>query len=611
MCAINGFNFKDERLVRGMNAVTGHRGPDGTGVFLGDGVSLGHNRLAIIDTSDAAAQPMKSCDGNFTIVFNGEIYNFKELKRELADRYSFRTWSDTEVILAAYREWGASCVGRMNGIFAFAIWDAREKSLFLARDPAGVKPLYYFWNGKTFIFSSEIKAILSHGIPRILDREAFNHYLRVLYVPEPLTMFAGIRKLPPESFATLRGVDLTIESYRKSERKADIAGTKRAAARLVKDAVCGAVRRQLVSDKPLGVYLSGGIDSSIVLHAMAREQANIDTFSVGFDLPEESQREKFNADFNLARRTAAHYCTRHHEVFLSPSEVPALFEDAVRQMDEPISNPTALSMLKLARFAKQKVDVVLGGDGGDELFGGYERYRLSIIAHYWQKLPKIVRNVAARNSLRLKKLNTPADISRYALFMFQKDAVLKRVIRDDVLDEHITGSFFEEKYFSEADSRPFEERLMEADRRSWLPDFSLMLTDKMTMSAGLEARVPFLDNEVVALAERIPFQYKTRLWGTKIILKEAFRRDIPEYLFGQPKRGWFSPAAKWLRDDTVYRMAENILSSGYYAETAPLFKSAAAREMLARHRASEEYNLVMLWALLTFQIWARGYNIRI
>lgn len=609
MCAINGFNFKDEALIYKMNEVTRHRGPDGSGVFCDGRISLGHNRLSIIDLSKAASQPMMSNNGHLAIVFNGEIYNFLELKKELSADYQFRSSSDTEVILAAYQKWGEECVSHLSGIFAFAIWDNDHQVLFLARDHVGVKPLYYFWDGKKFIFSSEIKAILEHGMSRVLDHEAFNHYLRVLYVPEPLTMFAGIRKFPPASSAVLKDGVLTIKKYwqvKFSDARLSASDT----ARVVREQVLRSVQRQLISDRPLGIYLSGGIDSSIVLDAVMSVRGSIDTFSVGFDLTENEQRDKFNADFYLARQTAQHYGANHNEVLLSSRDVLDSFEEAVWYLDEPISNPTALSMMKLAKFAKTKVDVVFGGDGGDELFGGYDRYRLSLMASYYQKLPNSLRKILSRSE-KLQKLNTPSGVDRFSLFMFQKDDILRRVVTNEFLSMDVSRNFFAEKYFKNMDDTNFEKVFMNTDRQSWLTDESLTMSDKMSMSAGLEARVPLLDLELVELAARIPLKYKISPFNTKIIFKEAFRGRIPDFLFGEPKRGWFSPAAKWLRHKKIYEMAEDVLSEKYYSETAILFAWSGVREVLERHRDKNEYNLTILWALLTFQLWAKKYNITI
>ncbi len=607
MCAINGFNFKNEELVHKMNQVTSHRGPDGAGVFFDDKISLGHNRLKIIDLSEKASQPMHSFDNKQVIIFNGEIYNFKELKNELRD-YPFKTESDTEVILAAYKKWGIECVKKFNGVFVFAIWDKEKKELYLARDHIGVKPLYYYNNGNKFIFSSEIKAILEHEIPRVLDMEAFNHYLRVLYVPEPLTMFKGIYKFPPASFGVFRNGNLNITRYWDLGDPNYLNESKDFIKKELREKILESVKRQLISDRPLGIYLSGGIDSSIVLDSVSRIRNNIDTFSVGFDLPEE-EKDKFNQDFYLAKKTAEFYKTNHHEILLNSWDVLDIFEKTIFHLDEPISNATAISMMKLAEFAKNNVDVVLGGDGGDELFGGYDRYRLSLLSGYYQKIPGIFRKILAI-SKHLGKLDVPAGMDRFALFMFQKDRILQRVIDGDILTNQ-TYEFFRREYFSVKTNRKFEELFMNTDRLSWLVDESLMMTDKMSMSFGLEARVPLLDKELVEFSWKIPLKYKVNIFNTKIILKESFKGRIPDFLFNQPKRGWFSPGAKWLRYPKIYEFAKSVLSENYHKETNPLFKWKEIKEILENHHSKKEYNFTIIWSLLTFQIWARQFKIKI
>jgi len=268
MCAINGFNFKDEKLILKMNLVTRHRGPDGTGIFLDEKISLGHNRLSIIDLSEAASQPMFSPDGNLAIIFNGEIYNFSEIKKELKDFYQFKTHSDTEVILAAYKKWGAEAVKKFNGIFTFAIWDKTKEELFLARDHVGLKPLYYFLDAGKFIFSSEIKAILEHDVPRKLNREAFNIYLRTLYAPAPLTMFEGIHKFPQAHYGVFKNGELKLVKYWEVLEIKYFDKPLKDLAEDLREEVLKSVERQLISDRPIGLYLSGGIDSSAVLDAM-------------------------------------------------------------------------------------------------------------------------------------------------------------------------------------------------------------------------------------------------------------------------------------------------------------------------------------------------------
>ena len=629
MCAVNGFNFLDRELVLKMNLANRHRGPDASGIFTEDGISLGSNRLKIIDLSENGAQPMKSFDEREVIVFNGEIYNFKELKNELKDSYPFKSESDTEVILAAWRMWGPDCVKKFNGIFAFAIWDRSRRELFLARDHAGIKPFYYYLNPSTgsgqggkFIFSSEIKSILEHDIPRRLNSEALNHYLRVLYVPEPLTMFEGIYKFPQASRGFYKSGELKIEKYWEIESSGSHPRVSKAEmGEELKNHIHRSVKSQLISDRPLGLYLSGGTDSSILLYHVSMERGKIDTFSVGFDLKESEQKEKFNADFGLAKKTALFFKTNHNEVVVGPDEVWDLLEKAVWHMDEPISNATVVAMFKLSGFAKNKADVVLAGDGGDELFGGYDRYRLSRMTTLFQKIPGFLRYPANLSS-KLKKLNTPAGIERLMLFMFQKDDILKRVTSSDYFNSDISKSFFERRYFERpseisdsglkaAFSGNFEEMLMDVDRQTWLVDFALMLTDKMSMANGLEARVPFLDKDLIEFSSRMPLKFKISPFKTKILLKQAYRGLIPDFLFDQPKRGWFSPGAKWLRYPEIYDRARQTLDKNYFSGTAEIFNWTEIAEILEKHRDGKEYNLNVLWAVLTFQIWARRFNIHV
>jgi asparagine synthase (glutamine-hydrolysing) len=607
MCSINGFTWRDETLVRRMNTVTKHRGPDGTGVFVADGISLGHNRLAIIDLSPAGAQPMKSGDGRFVIVFNGEIYNYRELKRELSG-YQWRSESDTEVILAAYERWGIATFSRLSGIFAFALWDTKEGKLLLVRDPMGVKPLYYCERGGRVIFSSEIKAILEYGdIPRRLDPLALNLYLRVNYTPAPLTMFSGIRKLPAGHLLVWKEGKFAIENYLSKEQPTHSRAPRAALAAELRRKVRESVKRQLVSDRPVGLYLSGGIDSNAVLEAMTAAQGRVESFSVGFELTEAEQREKFNADFSLARRVAKHFGATHHEVLLSPREIPQLFEESVYHLDEPVANATSIPMLKLARFAKKRVTVVLGGDGGDELFGGYERYRLALLSSCYRRMPETVRAACALAFPALRKLDTAEGIERFAQFNFLKENKLRPLLSQFAYHPHSAREFFKDRFFSTARA-PFETQFMKADRESWLTDESLLRTDKMSMASGLEARVPLLDLPLVAFADAIPLRQKVSLFRTKIILKEAFKGVLPPELFHQPKRGWFSPAAKWLRYPHIAAFARAVLSPDYAEATRRLFNWNAIRARLEAHLRGE-YHLTELWALLTLQLWARRFTV--
>jgi len=303
MCGISGFNWRSEEKIKTMVDSLSHRGPDADGIYVDERISLGHNRLSIIDLSANANQPMRDNSGEFVIVFNGEIYNFREIREKLKGEYDFKTNSDTEVLLAGYKKWGKNVINKLNGMFAFAIWDKRNRELFCARDHAGIKPFYYFWDGERFIFASEIKAILKHNMPRTINNDSFNHYLRVLYVPEPMTMIENIYKLPRQSTLILKGRNLLVEKYHEpilDTKHLSYEDTKS----LLREKVISVVGRQLVSDVPVGVYLSGGIDSSAVLFSMTQFSKNINTFSVGFELGEREEKEKFNVDFELAKNRA-------------------------------------------------------------------------------------------------------------------------------------------------------------------------------------------------------------------------------------------------------------------------------------------------------------------
>ncbi|MCW9054544.1 MAG: asparagine synthase (glutamine-hydrolyzing) [Candidatus Pacebacteria bacterium] len=609
MCGISGFNWKDEQRVASMVTTLTHRGPDAQGVFVDAGISLGHNRLSVIDLSSDANQPMHNNDKTLTIVFNGEIYNFRELRKELEGMYAFRTKSDTEVILAGYKMWGEGVVDRLNGMFAFAIWDRQKQKLFCARDRAGIKPFYYFWDGKRFIFASEIKGILKHDVPRTLNIEAFNHYMRVLYVPEPMTMMRDIYKLPPKHTLTLKDGDLSVAEYCDEPSEVQPRSYKEAVS-MLREKVISAVGRQLVSDVPVGVYLSGGIDSSAVLFSMTQFNKNAETFSVGFDLGTGEESEKFNSDLRLAKQTAEFFGVKHNQILISAKDARNHLEEVIGACDDPISNPTSVAMMLLARFAKDKVSVVLTGSGGDELFGGYDRYRAALAAYYYKKLPGALRSLGDIHP-KVAKLDYQSGSDFLARVMFEKDPRLSKVLSPSVFkDDSFSKQYFEERYISQC-SGDLADCLMETDQKSWLPDHFFMLSDKMSMSSALEERVPLTDNELIAFSQSLPRSYKLDLFRTKKILKDAFRDDLPGFLFDQPKRGWFSPGAKWLRNKEFAGFAKEVLSKDYYKGTKDLFNWMEVEDMLEKHVSKDAYNLTILWAILTFQVWARTYEIEI
>jgi asparagine synthase (glutamine-hydrolysing) len=614
MCGINGFTFSDPERLRRMHGATRHRGPDDEGFFEADGISLAHNRLSIIDLSPGGHQPMTSADGRYTIVFNGEIYNYRDLKRELEGiGETFRSSSDTEVLLAAFVRWGEDACRKLNGIFAFAIWDRDEKRLTVARDHIGVKPLYYHWDGSRFLFSSELKALLDQDISRELDAESIQLYFRLLYVPGPRTMFAAIKKLQPGHVATIK--DGKMEIRRFWQLREGVYFTRREeAVEALRLGVRTAVERQLVSDRPLGVFLSGGIDSTAVLGVMRELTTGpIKTFTVGYDT--EIQSERYNADADLAARTAKHFACEHHAFRLSADEAAKHLEDIAYHMDEPIANHIQSSTYLLARLAKPHITVALGGDGGDELFGGYPRYWYSAMIDRMQSLPIPARRAVTSFVLGTvlgKKQDVPKFLSkpgveRHLSFIAQKEESLRRFVKTDVSSDTALKSVFE-PLFSET-WNDATNQLMAADIATWLPDESLVRTDKLTMASALEERVPLLDVELVELAFRIPSAWKidSKKQGKKIFI-DAMRPFLPDHILNEEKRAWLSPMAKWIRGPLLPFMRD-ILSPTYAPGTEAYIDFDAAQRMLDEHVSGQRYVLHELWAIASFQMWYRKFTL--
>ena len=591
-----------------MNAKTKHRGPDDTGVFVDERVSLGHNRLAIIDLTPTGAQPMKSDDGSIVIVFNGEIYNFQELRDELKKLgHQFRGTSDTEVIVRGYEAWGIEVVKKINGIFAFALWDVKKATLYLVRDHLGIKPLYYYHEGGNLVFSSEIKAILEHPVKREINADALNLYFRVLYVPGPLTMFKNIFKLEPGTYLSYKNG--TIETARYWNPTVGSApASKEEAKEQIRSLMRDSVKRQMISERPVGVFLSGGIDTTAILGLATQvAQKPLDTFTVGFNIG----GDKFNADLRLARETSAYYKTNHHELIISGADVLKHLSDVIYHMDEPVANATQVATYLLSQFARKDVVVALGGDGGDELFGGYERYRLSAMVSFYQsKIPlrtlsifgAFMKKIPGEFGKEVEKMMVPAGAPRLLSFMAQKESDIARMLRAN--KANVTPIFFE-KYF-----RPLnpdvENALMWADLRSWLPDESLVRSDKLSMAFALEQRVPILDHRLVELSLSIPSKWKMQGKEKKSLFKSAIQEYIPPHLLNEPKRGWFSPASEWLRYD-LKSFAEEVFTPSFAPDTEEWLNFPEIRTMFYDHIERRSYHMNLLWAVLTFQLWYRRF----
>lgn len=618
MCGINGFNFKDENLIRKMNEKVRHRGPDDEGFFVDENISFGHRRLSIIDLSEKGRQPIFNEDKSLVIVFNGEIYNYQELKEELGQRHKFYTQTDTEVILHLYEDFGLEkTLEKLNGIFALALWNKNKKELILARDRIGVKPLYYYFKDNKFIFSSEIKAILEHeSVLREVNLESFNHYFNLGFTPQPLTMFREIYKLPAAHYLILRNNKMEIKKYWEVTDFEDIK-SEREIKEKIDWLVNDSVKHQLISDRPVGIFLSGGIDSNAITGVAKKYlPEKIKTFSVGFD---EKHGEKFNADFRLAELTSRYHGTDHHKLIVGEQEVIANLEDVVYHYDDPTNNGTQLATYLLARVAKREVAVVLSGTGGDELFGGYPRYYFNKLIDRWQNLPgflqsKLILDMASKISKKnLNEKFGARGLERYKQFMFRKEDDIKKVLRPGVENLAITSRFYQNRFFenlapaaAKVCRNDFTKYFGLIDRETWLLDLWLLMEDKMTMAAGLEERVPFLDHRLVELSAKIPTKYKIKGKDTKHIFKEAMRPYLAPHILGEPKRGFFSPVSEWLRTG-LYDFAKEILSEDYCPATKEFFDFQEVNKIFEDHVQRRKYNLQLVWALLIWQIWYKKF----
>ena len=584
-----------------------HRGPDGAGQLDRPGVALGMRRLAIIDLA-GGDQPIYNEDGSVGVVFNGEIYNFRELRASLERQgHRFATRSDTEALVHGYEEWGDEMLHRLRGMFAFALWDEGRHRLLIARDRFGKKPLYYSRHGGELVFSSEIKSLLAAGVPADLDDAALEDYLSLRYVPAPRTLFRSVRQLPAGHKMVISDDGVEVERWWQLRYNPKLPITLDQAADDVEAFMRTAVERRLVSDVPLGCFLSGGLDSSLVLSFMA-ELSNepVRTFSIGFD-------EGWASDeLPAARSTAQAFGTRHHETRIGPDEFLRLMPSAVWHRDEPLAEPSEIPLLALSRMAREHVTVVLSGEGGDELFGGYPKYRAdALLARAgrvgraalgerrlrelaaWYRLPRRVRMAVEAIATADARERWPRWFGADRQAGLSSDGMRP-------LDSVLAGL--------DVGLGPFD-RMLALDVESYLVDNLLVRGDKMTMAASIEGRMPLLDHDLAEYAARLPAEFKASPRRTKIVLREIARRRLPDSLLSRKKVGFAVPVASWFRGglgDALER-----LTLGPEARPDPLVDPERVRKALALHRVGR-YDLGKeLWSLLTLDVWARIYPRRL
>lgn len=642
MCGISGGLQSDlgprewEEALGRMESALNHRGPDDSGVWFdaGAGVGLAHRRLSIVDLSPAGHQPMHSADGRYVISYNGEIYNFTALRRDLESRgHGFRGHSDTEVMLAAFSQWGVeAAVKKFVGMFAFAVWDARERMLHLCRDRAGEKPLYYGWVGDTFLFGSELKALRAHPCWRAeVDRDALLLFLRYNYVPAPYSIYKGIRKLAP---GTILSVSLEKRNrngagqpkpYWSARQVAEdgirhpFEGSEADALAELEELLREAVAGQMVADVPLGAFLSGGIDSSLVVALMqAQSSRPVKTFTIGF-------HEAAYNEAEFAKAVATHLRTEHTELYVTPKEAMDVIPRLPALYDEPFADSSQIPTFLVSELTRRRVTVSLSGDGGDELFGGYNRYFWG--RRIWSKIgwvPRGLRRAAASGVTRFSPSAWDAAFGVLPRGLCEtspgdkihKLAAVLEVEDEDGMYRHLVSSWRRPSELVRGATEPvttltdkslwaelpvFEQRMMYLDLMTYLPDDILVKVDRAAMGVSLETRVPYLDHRVIEFAWRLPLAMKIRDGKGKWLLRRVLYKYVPPALIERPKAGFGIPVDAWMRGPlrawTEALLDDKRLRREGYFEPGPI------RQKWEEHLAGSRNWQYYLWSVLMFQAW--------
>ena len=623
MCGIVGIftqriDALDKSILLCMRDAIIHRGPDdkGVSILLDQGIGLGHVRLSIIDLSSLGHQPMSNTDGSVIIVFNGEIYNFQEIRAELEQMgYSFISRTDTEVILHGYEAWGMEVVHRLNGMFAFAIWDKNKQQLWIVRDRLGKKPLYYWYDpaDNTLLFASEIKALLKHPfVSRAVNVIGLNSYLMLGYTLPPYTMFRDIYKLPAgHSLSIGKDKPMSIDRYWKIPHS-NLLWNSKLHSQHIRELIEDAVTRRLISDVPLGAFLSGGLDSSIIVGIMSKKlDKPVHTFSSAYEVGERSF--KYNVDADAAEYVSRHFGTKH-ECFVITREHDLIthLKEMVHHLDEPYSSPSFLAIYMLAKYVKEHgITVILTGDGSDEIFGGYPRYQSDWNLDYLRKIPGSLRHSMISifenlhkfprftNGLRKADIE-PYTSTRYLTWWILLNfAELQQILSPDMLDLSKQVNEIIDCTLQDVCINNSQEAISYTDLSLWIPEDSNMRMDKMTMAHALESRSPFLDYTVVEYAMQLPFRQKTGYNVGKRLLKETFADILPNSIINRPKCGWFSPVHYWVRDfmwDFAKEMILQLPNTGIFHKNI--------RDLV---NGKLPFNPRLIWMLMVWMIWYLEY----
>lgn len=616
MCGFAGFTGPTRpQVLTQMGERILHRGPDQHGRFEGEGVSFVHARLSIIDLSEAGKQPMQTADGRYTIVYNGELYNYRELReRYRREGYVFRTETDTEVFLASAALHELSDLQDMHGMFAFVIWDRREKRLWAARDRMGIKPLYVARRDGDIAFASEIKGLLPWTGPCHEDLEARALYLALGSVPGPRTIFAGVESLEPGVVLSFQEGEERCIPFVSSRGLPPFTGSRDEACRQLRSYVDEAVRSQLIGDRPIGLFLSGGWDSSVIAEAVRRAEpsASLKAFTVRF--AHEVDDPKFNQDAEIAKKTAETFAFEHHEVVLGAQDVIESAEAISWSLDQPMANHSVHALNKVSASACEHVPVVLSGDGGDESFGGYPRYALAERLAMWMRLPYVIRRALVRAgsvsswvASHRDALTAPTLASVFASFHAPSSDRL-RAWFPGVQDPFASASQLMEGLLLKMDHgspRNVAAAFMELDRQLWLRDDAFVRADRVTMRHGLEGRVPLTDDRLVDFAASLPSSFHVAGGQNKLLWRLAFADRVHEEVRRLPKRGWFPPTAKWLRTglrEWSHEIIEDALVTHAWMD------ADAIRRAYDDHLAKRGYYLNELWTVIGYHLWWRAYR---
>jgi asparagine synthase (glutamine-hydrolysing) len=619
MCGICGFNWNDEKLIQKMVQKIHHRGPDANGVKTFPGFSMGNARLSILDLSAKGNQPMSTRNDKLWIVYNGEVYNFPEIKKELTARgYKFNSHTDTEVVLKSYEEYGPGCLEKFNGMFAFAIWDEEKKELFLARDRIGIKPLYYYLKDGRLIFGSEIKSILEADcVKREVNLQSMYYYLGYEFVPAPDTMFKNIYKLRQGHYAIFKNSSLQIQKYWELKFKPEILNEEEATDRIF-TALEKSVQRRLISDVPLGVFLSGGLDSSTVVGLVSRlYPKKVRTFSIGY-------RDKTFSELPYAKTVSDFFNTEYNVLMIDPVS-PEDIERSLYHLDEPMTDLSTIPFYLISCKAREKVKVCLSGEGGDEIFLGYDRFKAAKINRYYNIFPSFIRKKII-SSLILRLPDQPqkkgainmlkrfvegtlypeeAGAMRWQYFL--NPEIGQNIFRKST-QHHIAFTPFDPIYYFSriCNSANTTDRDIFVDIKLTMADSVLMKIDKMSMATSLEVRVPFLDHEVVELCASIPAGLKLNKLTTKYILRKTLKKYglLPESIIYRGKQGYSLPVKNWLREELKDYMIDLFKNSPIIKEN---FNSSYLSLLINEHLQLKHNHNHILWALVNLSLWYKKF----